>query len=80
MILAQAYLCYFSSAIARRLPLSARGQGLVEYGLIIAVIAAAGIAGLAILGPKLQQTLTNVSSNMPGIQVTCTPAAGATIC
>ncbi len=80
MILAQAYLYCLTSAIARRLPLTERGQGLVEYGLIIAVIAAAGIAGLAILGPRLQQTLTNVSSNLPGVKAVCTPAAGATIC
>ncbi len=30
------------------------GQGMVEYGLIIALMAAVIIAGIAILGPKIK--------------------------
>ncbi len=56
------------------------GQGLVEYALMIAVLAVVGLAGLMILGPKLQSVLANTGTNMPRISATCTPTAGATIC
>ncbi len=58
----------------------ARGQGLVEYALMIAVLVVVGLAGLMILGPKLQSVLANTGTNMPRISATCTPTAGATIC
>jgi pilus assembly protein Flp/PilA len=42
------------------------GQGMVEYGLIIALVAIVAIAGLTLLGPKLSTMFTNVSNKITG--------------
>lgn len=41
------------------------GQGMVEYGLIIALVAVFAIVGLALLGPKLSAMFTNISTSLP---------------
>jgi pilus assembly protein Flp/PilA len=41
-----------------------RGQGLVEYGLIIALVAVLAIAGLIIFGPAIANMLSNVSGSV----------------
>ncbi|MCX7923421.1 MAG: Flp family type IVb pilin [Clostridia bacterium] len=40
-----------------------KGQGMVEYGLIISLIAVAVIAALVVLGPKIATLFTNISNN-----------------
>ena len=40
------------------------GQGMVEYGLIIALIAVVVIAALTILGPKIADLFNKVSSEI----------------
>jgi pilus assembly protein Flp/PilA len=45
-----------------------RGQTLVEYGLILALIAVIVILGLLILGPLLGHVFTGVSNNLNGLQ------------
>lgn len=40
------------------------GQGMVEYGLIIALIAIVAIVGLNALGPKIRDMFTNVSNEL----------------
>lgn len=40
------------------------GQGMVEYGLIIALIAVVVIAGLKILGPKISDMFKGISENL----------------
>ncbi|MEL7649836.1 MAG: Flp family type IVb pilin [Sedimentibacter sp.] len=40
------------------------GQGMVEYGLILALIAVVVIAALNVLGPKVAETFNNVSGKM----------------
>ena len=40
------------------------GQGMVEYGLIIALIAIVVIAALTILGPKIADMFNNVNSQL----------------
>ena len=40
------------------------GQGMVEYGLIIALIAIVVIAALTILGPKIADLFNKVSSEI----------------
>lgn len=45
-----------------------RGQTLVEYGLILALIAVIVILGLLILGPLLGHVFTGVSSNLDKLQ------------
>jgi pilus assembly protein Flp/PilA len=42
----------------------ARGQGLVEYGLIIALVAVLAIAGLLLFGPAIDSMLSNISGSV----------------
>ena len=41
-----------------------KGQGMVEYGLIIALIAVASIVALGVLGPKIAELFTGVSEKI----------------
>jgi pilus assembly protein Flp/PilA len=41
-----------------------RGQGLVEYALILALVAVVVIAGLILLGPQIASIFSNISSNL----------------
>lgn len=41
-----------------------RGQGLVEYALIIALIAVVVIAALLVLGPRIASIFNNISSTL----------------
>jgi Flp pilus assembly pilin Flp len=45
-------------------PLRARAQGLVEYGLIIALVAVLAIAGLILFGPVVGTLLSQVSGSV----------------
>lgn len=42
------------------------GQSMVEYGVIVAVIAAVCIGAFTKVGTKVQSTLTTLANNMPG--------------
>lgn len=39
-----------------------KGQGMVEYGLILALVAVVGMAGLIVLGPQVLATFTSVTT------------------
>jgi pilus assembly protein Flp/PilA len=41
-----------------------QGQGLVEYGLIIALVAVLAIAGLVIFGPAISSLLANLGGSV----------------
>jgi pilus assembly protein Flp/PilA len=41
-----------------------RGQGLVEYGLIIALVAVIAIAGLVLFGPSVASLLSNLGGSV----------------
>ncbi len=41
-----------------------RGQGMTEYGLILALLVIGVIAVLVVMGPKLVQRFQNVSDNL----------------
>ena len=41
-----------------------QGQGMVEYGLIIALVAVVAIAGLILLGPKIKELFDNIAGNL----------------
>jgi pilus assembly protein Flp/PilA len=41
-----------------------QGQGMVEYGLIIALVAVVAIAGLILLGPKIKTLFQNIAGNL----------------
>jgi pilus assembly protein Flp/PilA len=38
-----------------------RGQGMVEYGLILALVAVVGMAGLVLMGPQVLAQFTAVT-------------------
>ena len=40
------------------------GQGMVEYGLIIALVAVVAIVGLVLLGPRLSTLFTNITNSL----------------
>jgi len=46
-----------------------KGQGMVEYGLIISLISIGVIAALVILGPKIADMFISVSGNIDGAAV-----------
>ncbi len=41
-----------------------RGQGLVEYALIIALVAVVVIATLILLGPQIASIFANINNNL----------------
>jgi pilus assembly protein Flp/PilA len=47
-----------------RLYVYARGQGLVEYSLIILLVALAVFATLVLLGPQLASAFQNINNNL----------------
>lgn len=42
------------------------GQGMAEYGLLLALIAVGVIAALVILGPQISGIFTRISTDMQG--------------
>ena len=46
--------------------LSEKGQGLVEYAIILALVAIVVIAVMKLLGPTLGNTYSMISSSIPG--------------
>ena len=53
-----------AAAIQRAFPERQAGQGMVEYGLIIALVAVVAIAGLIILGPKLSSLFSSLGGSV----------------
>lgn len=41
-----------------------KGQGMVEYGLILALIAVVGVVGLLLLGPKISAMFSGVAGHL----------------
>lgn len=48
----------------KKLAAEERGQGMTEYGLILALLVIGVIAVLVVMGPKLAQKFQNVSDNL----------------
>jgi pilus assembly protein Flp/PilA len=44
-----------------------KGQGMVEYGLIIALVAVVAIAGLVLLGPQIRSLFETISAKLPAV-------------
>ena len=42
------------------------GQGMVEYGLILGLVAVAAVAALLLLGPKISTLFSTAESKIPG--------------
>ena len=51
-------------AVYRKVLLSEKGQGLTEYGLIIALIAVAAIAAMIFLGKSIAQKFDEVGNKI----------------
>jgi pilus assembly protein Flp/PilA len=51
------------------------GQGMVEYGLIIGLVALVVVAGLILLGPKIRDMFKGISNNLPDV-TTAAPVVG----
>ncbi len=45
---------------------SEKGQGLVEYAIILVFVAIVVIAVMRLLGPKLGNTFSTINSSIPG--------------
>jgi pilus assembly protein Flp/PilA len=43
-----------------------KGQGLVEYAIILALVAIVVIAVMRLLGPKVGNTFSSINSSIPG--------------
>ena len=43
-----------------------KGQGLVEYAIILAFVAIVVIAIMRLLGPRVGNTFSSISSSIPG--------------
>jgi Flp pilus assembly pilin Flp len=50
-----------------------RGQGLVEYALIIGIVAVAAIVILGAMSGKIQAVFTQITSTLPQAPPTATP-------
>lgn len=42
------------------------GQGLIEYAIILALVAVIVIAIMRLMGPKIGNTYSSISNSMPG--------------
>lgn len=47
--------------VAKGILQNTRGQGMVEYGLILALVAVVGMAGLVLLGPQVLAQFNTVA-------------------
>ena len=51
----------------KRILMDEDGQGMVEYGLILGLIAVAAIAALIILGPKIKGIFDSANTKIPAV-------------
>src|SRR5258708_38714159 len=56
--------CWGGFTMLDRIFARAKGQGLVEYALIIALVAIVVIATLILLGPQIRSIFQNISNNL----------------
>ncbi|MEA2642014.1 MAG: Flp/Fap pilin component [Chloroflexota bacterium] len=55
---------FIAQLLTASLPEKEEGQGMVEYGLIIALVAVVAIAGLIVLGPKISSMFSGLGSSV----------------
>lgn len=66
-----------SSKSSRQHPHGQKGQGLVEYALILVLVAIVSIVILALLGPAVGNVFSNVIANLGGSTVPVAAAAAS---
>ena len=54
----------FTGQMYRVFPQREEGQGMVEYGLIIALVAVVAIAALVLMGPQIKNLLNSVNASI----------------
>ncbi len=54
----------FAALVATSLPMREEGQGLVEYGLILAGVSIAALVALFALGPQITSLFNAVSASL----------------
>ena len=55
-----------------------KGQGLVEYAIIIALVAIVVIGAMRVLGPKVGSTFSTINNSIPGGAVAVVPTSAPT--
>ncbi|HWE02690.1 MAG TPA: class III signal peptide-containing protein [Tepidisphaeraceae bacterium] len=55
---------------AKKLALNNKGQGLVEYGILVAGVALIGLVSTSVLGHKASSMLGTVAAILPGTEAT----------
>lgn len=64
------YVTYFKAKLG-----SKKGQGMVEYGLILALVAIVVIGALTLVGGQIGNIFNNVASTLGGTAATTAPAS-----
>jgi pilus assembly protein Flp/PilA len=54
----------FTEAMYGLFPQREEGQGMVEYGLILALVAVVAVAALVLMGPKVKSILGSVNASL----------------
>lgn len=54
----------YLTALIRGKASDSKGQAMVEYGLLVTLIAIAALVGLALVGPKLSDMFTNIAGRL----------------
>jgi pilus assembly protein Flp/PilA len=86
MLFTQVCLWYLTDALSTKLATARRraqtGQGLVEYGLILALVAVVVVGLVTLFGKQLGDTFSNIIKYVPGnsTQPCGTPASGSSGC
>ncbi|MBU1746499.1 MAG: hypothetical protein KKA73_02305 [Chloroflexi bacterium] len=53
-----------------------RGQGLIEYAILLVMVSLVMVAGIVLIGPQLQSALGGMQPNVAGVTPVTTPLAG----
>ena len=59
------YLFYLERKVRMLFAPKEKGQGLVEYAIILALVAIVVIAVMRLLGPKIGNTFSTISESLP---------------
>ena len=55
-----------------------KGQGLVEYAIILALVAIVVISAMRVLGPTIGDTFSTINSSLPGGDIVSAPTSAPT--
>ncbi len=55
---------WWPEAMKQTVPETEQGQGMVEYGLILAPVAVVAVAALVLMGPQIVSILSSVNASL----------------